>query len=426
MQTIRGTKDILPSDIYKWQELYRTAIKILTLYNYHEIRTPIIENTELFLKSVGNETDIVSKEMYNFFDQGGRNITLRPEGTASIVRALVNHKLYLNSKIQKLWYMGPMFRYERPQSGRQRQFHQLGIECIGSSNPLAEVEVITITKQILDTLHCSDYKIEINSIGNLIERSQYIQDLVEYMLNFEKDLDTDSKKRLTHNPLRILDSKNPQIQSILNEGPKLTNYLGKNSLEHFNKVCGYLSSLNISYETNHRLVRGLDYYNDTTFEITSKKLGGQNTICGGGRYNKLVKSLGGPDLPGVGCAIGIERLMILNNSLNKIPSEKLRIYIITKGYIESKKGLIVAEVLRKANIPFHIELEETSLQKQIKKAIKNEASCCIIIGQDEINNKTITVKWINKHFQETINEEDLVKYIKNNHTKYVDKINIKN
>ena len=424
MQTIRGTKDILPSDIYKWQELYKKAIELLNLYNYHEIRTPIIENTELFLRSVGNETDIVSKEMYNFLDQSGRNITLRPEGTASIVRALINNRLYLNSKIQKLWYIGPMFRYERPQSGRQRQFHQPGIECIGSSNPLADVEVITIAKQMLDALHCSDYKIEINSIGSSKDRYNYIQDLIKYMLKFEKELDEESKKRLNHNPLRILDSKNHQIQLILNEGPKINNYLSKNSLEHFYKVCEYLDTLNISYETNDKLVRGLDYYNDTTFEITSKKLGGQNTLCGGGRYNKLIKSLGGPDLPGVGCAIGIERLMMLTNSLNKIPSQKLRIHIITQGYTGRKKGLIIAEKLRKANIAFNIELEETNLQKQIKKAIKNDASCCIIIGQNEINNKTITVKWINEHIQETIYEEYLINYINQYQSKYIDKIEI--
>ena len=424
MQTIRGTKDILPSDIYKWQELYTIAINILNLYNYHEIRTPIIENTELFLKSVGSDTDIVNKEMYNFLDQSGRNITLRPEGTASIVRALVNHKLYLNSKIQKLWYMGPMFRYERPQSGRQRQFHQLGIECIGSSNPLAEAEVISIAKEILDKLNCSNYKIEINSIGSSIERSNYIQDLVKYMLHFEKDLDTDAKKRLNSNPIRILDSKNSRIQLILKEGPKIIDYLGKDSLKHFEKVCEYLGSLNISYETNHKLVRGLDYYNDTTFEITSQELGGQNTICGGGRYNQLVKSLGGPDLPGVGCAIGIERLMILRNSLNEIQSQELRIHIITEGYTESKKGLIIAKILREANIPFHMELDETNLTKQIKKAIKNKAYCCIIIGQNEINNKTITIKWINEHFQETIHEEYLIKYIEQNRTRYVDKIRL--
>nr|YP_009541772.1 histidine tRNA synthetase [Neogoniolithon spectabile]AYR05981.1 histidine tRNA synthetase [Neogoniolithon spectabile] len=412
MQTIRGTKDILPSDIYKWQELYLKAIEIFNIYDYLEIKTPIVETTDLFLRSVGNNTDIVSKEMYIFSDRGGRALTLRPEGTAPIARAIINNKLYLDNNIQKLWYMGPMFRYERPQSGRQRQFHQLGIECIGSNSPLAEVEVITIIKQILDTLRCQDYQIEINSIGNKEERIQYTKDLVNYMSEFEYDLDVTVRKRLLNNPLRLLDSKDPKIQSILNKAPILIDYLGKKSLKHFTAVCKYLDDLNITYKINHKLVRGLDYYNDTTFEITSKKLGGQNTICGGGRYNELINSLGGPNLPGVGCAIGIERLMIIRDKIDKISNDKKRVHVIIQSHKENQKGLEIITKLRSANILFHLELEDINIQKQIQKAIKNKALCCIIIGENEILNRTVTIKWLKGKFQETVQEEKIIEYIK--------------
>lgn len=412
MQTIRGTKDILPNEIQNWQNLYFEALNILSIYNYHEIRTPIIENTDVFLKSVGNTTDIINKEMYRFLDQGKRDITLRPEGTASIARSIVSNKLYNTNKIHKLWYMGPMFRYERPQYGRQRQFHQLGIECIGSDNPLADIEVIKIAYNLLKKLQCNKYRLEINSLGTQIERNKYKIDFTEFLKKYENDLDIDSKKRLYINPLRILDSKNIKTQELIKDAPCISKYLEKDSKKHFECICEYLNLLHIPYSINTKLVRGLDYYNHTTFEIISNDLGKQNTICGGGRYSNLIKQFGGPDLSGVGWAIGIERLlMTINNNKNKV-STKDRFDIITEGLEGQKKAWNLIELLEDANILFNFNFSNQSFNKQIKKSIQNNLSGCLILGKNEIQNSTITIKWLNKHIQETIEYNNIISYLK--------------
>nr|YP_010728753.1 histidine tRNA synthetase [Phymatolithon calcareum]WEA76788.1 histidine tRNA synthetase [Phymatolithon calcareum] len=411
MQTIRGTRDILPSEIKAWQDLYIKSLKILNIYNYSEIRTPIIEPTELFLRSIGNTTDIINKEMYSFADQGQRNITLRPEGTASIARAFITNKLYQNNQIQRLWYIGPMFRYERPQSGRQRQFHQLGIECIGSSSALADVEVIKIANKILKQLKCQPYKIEINSIGNQEEREQYKEELVEYIKSYKHDLDIDSKKRLETNPLRILDSKDIKTQAILQNAPCLNKYLKKESRQHFELVCEYLNTLEIPYKINTRLVRGLDYYSNTAFEIMSDQLGSQNTICGGGRYNHLIKQLGGPDIPAVGWAIGIERLLLLINQNKSYIDPEIRFHIITSGLKAKKKVWHLINLLETNDIKFNLDLSNNSFQKQIKKANQCNAFSCLIIGDKEIEDQTITIKWLKEHYQETILYNNIINYI---------------
>lgn len=414
MQTIRGTRDILPNEIKAWQDLYTKALRILTIYNYSEIRTPIIEPTELFLRSIGSTTDIISKEMYSFADQGQRNITLRPEGTASIARAFITNKLYQNNQIQRLWYIGPMFRYERPQSGRQRQFHQLGIECIGSNNALADVEVIKIANKILKQVKCQTYKIEINSIGNQEERARYKEELINYLKSYKNDLDIDSKKRLETNPLRILDSKNMKTQTILENAPCLNKYLKKESREHFELVCEHLNTLEIPYEINTMLVRGLDYYSHTAFEIMSSQLGSQNTICGGGRYNHLIKQLGGPDIPAVGWAIGIERLLSITSQNNIYTDTEVRFYIITNGLKAKKKAWHLINLLETNNIKFNLDLSNNSFQKQIKKANKSNALSCIILGDKEIEDQTITIKWLKKHYQETILYNNIINYIQKN------------
>lgn len=280
MEPVRGTKDILPNQIQLWQHIYQQALETLTIYNYSEIRTPIIENTSLFIRTIGKNTDIVNKEMYSFLDQGKRSLTLRPEGTASIARAFLSNKLYHNGSISRLWYLGPMFRYERPQNGRQRQFHQLGIECIGSSHPMADVEVITIANKLLTTLIHKRHQLEINSIGNQEERKLYKHDLINYLSSYKEDLDTDSQKRLYINPLRILDSKVSKTQEILQNAPRLKKYLGYESQKHFELVCEYLKAANIRFSIDDKLVRGLDYYNNTAFEIKTQELGSQSTICG--------------------------------------------------------------------------------------------------------------------------------------------------
>nr|QVY58106.1 histidine tRNA synthetase [Eucheuma denticulatum] len=392
MQPLRGTKDILPHEIIFWQHIQSIASQILALANYHEIRTPLLESTSLFKRSIGNGTDIVNKEMYSFLDQGSREITLRPEGTASIARSFISNKLYQEKQIQRLWYLGPMFRYERPQYGRQRQFHQLGIECIGSINPMADTEVIRLATKILNSLNCSNYKLEINSIGNLEERNAYRQSLTEYLGHYIEELDHNSRKKLTTNPLKILDSKNTKTQEILCHAPSLYNYLNTESRKHFETVCEYLNHLNINYTINTNLVRGLDYYNYTAFEIKTNVLGSQDTICGGGRYDSLINQLGGPNIPSVGWAIGIERLLIIIKEQLKIQSKKPIIYICIEGKEASKKILEIIPLIEKKSISYELDLNNNSLQKQLKKAYKLGVKACIILTEYEINNHCITIK----------------------------------
>nr|QVY57901.1 histidine tRNA synthetase [Betaphycus gelatinus] len=392
MQPLRGTKDILPSEIIFWQHIQTIASKILTLANYHEIRTPLLESTSLFKRSIGNGTDIVNKEMYSFIDQGSREITLRPEGTASIARSFISNRLYQENQTQRLWYLGPMFRYERPQHGRQRQFHQLGVECIGSINPMADTEVIRLAIKILNSFKCSNYKLEINSIGNLEERNKYKESLIEYLNHYVEDLDYNSRRKLVTNPLKILDSKNTKTQEILYNGPSLYNYLNTSSKRHFETVCEYLNHLNVDYKINTSLVRGLDYYNYTAFEIKTQAIGSQDTICGGGRYDSLISQLGGPNIPSVGWAIGIERLLIIIKEQLKIESKKPNIYICIAGKEASKKVLEIIPLIERKSISYELDLNNISLHKQLKKAYKLGVKVCIILREYEINNQCITVK----------------------------------
>nr|YP_010618980.1 Histidine-tRNA ligase [Deltalsia parasitica]WAX02993.1 Histidine-tRNA ligase [Deltalsia parasitica] len=413
MQPLRGTKDILPNEIQTWQAIYKIAYNMLNIYNYQEVRTPIIESTELFERSIGNFTDIVNKEMYSFYDQGKRSITLRPEGTASIARAFITNKLYTEKSIHRLWYFGPMFRYERPQKGRQRQFHQLGIECIGSNLPVADIEVIKLATDILKKIECKDqYLLEINSIGNLNERARYKTALVEYLEKYKRELDTDSKKRISTNPLRILDSKNLKTQEILKNAPQLNKYLSKISLEHFETICENLTYLNIQYTINHYLVRGLDYYNYTAFEIKTKNSNQQNTICGGGRYDNLIEQLGGPCIPAVGWAIGLERLIILmqNNFKQKIKYN--RIYIAVQNLYTIDILWDIISILQEHQLKFELDLSNSNLSKQIRKANQLKAKICLIIGENEIHDKSVTVKWLQTRTQQNIKISNFRKYIK--------------
>nr|YP_010851315.1 Histidine-tRNA ligase [Aphanocladia delicatula]WGH14114.1 Histidine-tRNA ligase [Aphanocladia delicatula] len=411
MQPLRGTKDILPKEIQKWQQIYNVANKILSIHNYKEIRTPIIENTELFRRSIGNFTDIVNKEMYSFNDQGRRNITLRPEGTASIARSLITNKLYTGSAVNRLWYLGPMFRYERPQKGRQRQFHQLGIECIGSSMPMADIEVIKLANDILKQIECKEkYLLEINSIGDIKEREIYQFQLIEYLKKYESELDTDSKNRINKNTLRILDSKNSKTQEILKKAPKLKTYLSKNSLKHFDTICEHLTYLKIKYTINNYLVRGLDYYNYTAFEIKTENFSQQNTVCGGGRYDNLIKQLGGPKTPAVGWAIGLERLLILMQDSLKIETNTIYITVENLNTVSILWDII--DILKEYQLQFELDLSNDSLTKQIKRAHQLKSKICLILGENEIKNKSITIKWLNTGTQQNIKLSSLRKYIK--------------
>nr|YP_009326619.1 histidine tRNA synthetase [Membranoptera platyphylla]AMJ16876.1 histidine tRNA synthetase [Membranoptera platyphylla] len=411
MQLLRGTKDILPDEIQFWQHIYDAANDILTLSNYNEIRTPILEQTNLFKRSIGNDTDIVNKEMYTFLDQSQRSITLRPEGTASIARAFISNKLYTNNNIHRLWYMGPMFRYERPQKGRQRQFHQLGIECIGSPNYIADVEVIRLAIKVLKTCQLSKYRLEINSIGSSEERQIYKYELINYLIKYKKDLDEDSKKRLEVNPLRILDSKNIKTQEILDKAPKLISYIQSESLDHFNKICEHLTHLSIPYKINEKLVRGLDYYNYTAFEIKTDILGNQDTICGGGRYDKLIEYLGGPKTPAVGWAIGIERLLMITTKLININKNISKVYIIIQGLKAEQKVWDIIKILEEYKISFNLDLNQSNLKKQMRKASQSSAKICCILGENEINYNYITIKWLKTSKQQKISLDKFKQYL---------------
>nr|ARX95800.1 histidine tRNA synthetase [Thorea hispida] len=392
MQSIRGMHDILPDEIEYWQHIYLTAIKILGLAGYREIRTPILEQTSLFSRSIGEGTDIVNKEMYTFTDRNNRSLTLRPENTASIARAIIEHKLLFNQQIQKLWYLGPMFRYERPQKGRQRQFHQLGIECCGSYSALADAEIIYLAKQFLDILNYHDYKIEINSLGSIKERKEYQIVLKNYLQTYIKDLDTDSQIKLELNPIKILDSKNNQVQAILSDAPKLISYLNINTLKHLDNVQEYLHKLDIQYSINYNLVRGLDYYTNTVFEIKTQELNTQYTICGGGRYNQLIETLGGSPTACTGWAIGIERLLLLIKNKIAIKSTQLVFYIATQGHEAIKYALTFLKYIQEQQLKFEIDFSNKSFHKQIKKANQQNALICLLIGEDEVINNCVKIQ----------------------------------
>lgn len=408
MQPLRGTKDILPKENMIWQYIRQTIMQTLSICNYNEITTPIIENTELFQRTIGQSTDIINKEMYNFIDQGQRNITLRPEGTASISRAFISNKMYISKNINRLWYLGPMFRYERPQNGRQRQFHQLGIECIGIRNPIADVEVIRLATIILNKLKYDTYKIEINSIGQIEEREKYKTILVEYLQKYIKDLDKDSQTRIYKNPLRILDSKDNKTKEIINNGPKLISYLQDDTRKYFDNVCELLESLSIPYNINYNLVRGLDYYNDTTFEIKTKELGTQDTICGGGRYDSLIEQLGGPKTPSVGWAMGIERLVILIKDHIQLQQNLPYIYLINQNINTQKYMWKIILILEERKIKFELDISNNNFSKQIKKAYLSGAKKCIIIGENEANENNITIKDLKSNYQITIKFENFL------------------
>jgi len=407
IQGLRGTRDILPAEVGYWQRVEAAARLILTRAAYQEIRTPIFEATALFERGIGEATDVVGKEMYTFQDRGDRSITLRPEGTAGVVRALIEHGLSQGG-VQRLWYSGPMFRYERPQAGRQRQFHQLGAEVLGSYDPRADVEVIAIATQLLQTLGLNHLQLYLNSVGNLKDRQRYRQALVEYLTPHKDDLDPDSQERLSRNPLRILDSKDERTISIAQNAPSILDYLDSDSQRYFEQVQQLLSDLGIDYQLNPRLVRGLDYYTHTAFEIQSDDLGAQATVCGGGRYDGLVAQLGGPDTPAVGWAIGLERLILLLQHLQPPPKPVLDFYLISRGYAAEAQALKLAQMLRQAGFSVELDLSGSAFKKQFTRADRSGAVACLIVGDEEAENRTVKLKWMASSEQQAIAIADLL------------------
>lgn len=411
VKAIRGTRDILPEDIGYWQHTEAIARNILYRAAYREIRTPIFEQTDLFERGIGEATDVVGKEMYTFTDRGDRSITLRPENTAGVVRAFIEHNLYAQGGVQRLWYTGPMFRYERPQAGRQRQFHQLGVEVIGSDDPRADVEVITLAMDLFATLGVSELSLNLNSVGTFGDRQHYRDALVNYFTPFKDELDPDSQDRLTRNPLRILDSKDQRTQDIAADAPSILDYLGDDSKRHFDRVQQLLTTLDISYDLNPRLVRGLDYYTHTAFEIISNNLGAQGTVCGGGRYDGLVTQLGGPDTPAVGWAIGMERLILLLQQLQPTVENAPDFYVVSRGETAEAQAVQLAQELRHQGFAVEVDLSGSAFGKQFKRADRSGAIACLILGDEEAEQGTAQLKWLNTGDQMQINQRDLRKQV---------------
>jgi histidyl-tRNA synthetase len=410
IQALRGTRDIGPEEVGYWQKLEFIARTILTTANYQEIRTPIFEQTPLFERGIGEATDVVGKEMYTFKDRGDRSITLRPEGTAGVVRSYIENKLYA-SGIQRLWYNGPMFRYERPQAGRQRQFHQIGVELLGSGSPRADVEVIAIASDILQALGLQHLHLDLNSVGNREDRTQYRQALIDYLTPYKDELDADSQDRLTRNPLRILDSKDQRTQEIAESAPSILDYLGDESRQHFDTVQQLLTDLSISYQLNPRLVRGLDYYTHTAFEIISDDLGAQATVCGGGRYDGLVAELGGPDTQAVGWAMGLERLVLLLQKLQPLPPATLDFYVVSRGTAAEAQALVLSQKLRNHGFKVELDLSGSAFGKQFKRADRSGAAACLVLGDAEAENHTVNLKWLKTGEQQAIAQSELFSQI---------------
>ncbi len=412
---VRGMNDLIPGQIETWQAVEDQIIKIFQSYGYNEIRLPLIEKTELFSRGVGQSTDIVNKEMYTFDDKGGESISLRPEGTAGCVRAALDNDL-IRVDSPRLWYMGPMFRYERPQKGRSRQFHQASAEFFGIKDPYADAELLFLSKKIWEVLGISNQiELEINSLGGHKTRSSYKEALTNYFKDFQKELDNDSLRQLEDNPLRILDSKNPENKILLEEAPKITEYLDPESLDHHSALLELLNSNGLTYKENPRLVRGLDYYNKTVFEWKSSSLGAQDTICGGGRYDSLVEELGGKPCPAIGFSIGLERLILISEKIKENIKNPKRISFVALGEEAISKSVLIAEQLRNelADVQIVLNFENTSASSQIKKAIKSNSDYALIVGEEELKDNTLSLKDLKeKNEQKSFNLKDLVERLK--------------
>ena len=418
LQSVRGMRDILPEQSSSWQFIENIARELFNGYGYKELRTPIIESTELFKRSIGDATDIVEKEMYTFEDRNSDSLTLRPEGTAGCVRAGMQHGLFHNQQ-QRIWYIGPMFRHERPQKGRYRGFYQAGIETYGIEGPDIDAEVIAIAARLWKKLGFKNVRLEINSLGSNEARQAYRDVLIKYFSEHEDLLDEDSKRRLHKNPLRILDTKNPKMKDLVSNAPDLLDYLDDESKEHFEGLKQRLDNMGIAYLVNSRLVRGIDYYNRTVFEWITDDLGAQGTICAGGRYDGLVKQLGGRATPACGFGIGIDRLQLLVEEQGLDQSNNNpHAYFVLSGKDAELAGLTIAEGLRDTHEQFRLLVNggSGSFKSQLKRADNSGAEYAFILGENEVAEKTITIKPLRdkQKEQQTIAQIDLGEYISNN------------
>ncbi|SHE23276.1 histidine--tRNA ligase [methanotrophic endosymbiont of Bathymodiolus puteoserpentis (Logatchev)] len=417
IQAIRGMHDVLPDQTPRWQFVEQQVRDVLATYGYAEIRLPIVEKTELFKRSIGEVTDIVEKEMYTFDDRNGDSLTLRPEGTAGCLRACLEHGL-LHNQVHRLWYYGQMFRHERPQKGRYRQFIQLGVETYGMAGSDIDAELILLSYRLWQRLGIlGKVELQLNSLGTIEERIVYREKLVEYFNQQPELLDEDSKRRLLSNPLRILDTKNPAMQALVENAPTLMSYLGAESKAHFKGLTDTLDALGIIYTINQRLVRGLDYYSKTVFEWVTSELGAQGTICAGGRYDGLIEQLGGKPNHAVGFAMGMERILALLETREDLDTiQSIDAYMILVGSAAEKSGLLLAEKLRDClpNLRLQMNCGAGSFKSQFKKADKSGADYALILGDDEIANNEISIKFLRKDVeQRTVTLAELIELIKN-------------
>ena len=416
IQAIRGMNDCSPTESPLWQWIEGQVRQILSSYGYSEVRTPIVESTPLFARAIGEVTDVVSKEMYTFWDND-EQLTLRPEGTAGCVRAAIEHGWIYNNE-QRLWYMGPMFRHERPQKGRYRQFHQAGVEVFGIATPEIDAELIILTARLWKALGIDQHvSLQLNSIGSLEARANYRSALVAFLENHQDLMSEEEKERLVKNPLRILDTKNQALQDVLDGAPKLLDYLDDESREHFAQLCGLLDAVGIQYEINPKLVRGLDYYNKTVFEWVTSALGAQGTVCGGGRYDGLVEQLGGHATSGVGFAMGLERLVLLVQEVNKsIPVKSaVDIYVVYQGEGITLAAFQLAEKLRSElpHLSTMLHCSGGNFKKQFRRADKSGATLALVLGESEVQNNQVVVKHLlGAAEQQTIDVDNLIEHVK--------------
>ena len=416
IQAIRGMNDCSPTESPLWQWIEGQVRQILSSYGYSEVRMPIVESTPLFARAIGEVTDVVSKEMYTFWDND-EQLTLRPEGTAGCVRAAIEHGWIYNNE-QRLWYMGPMFRHERPQKGRYRQFHQAGVEVFGIATPEIDAELIILTARLWKALGIDQHvSLQLNSIGSLEARANYRSALVAFLENHQDLMSEEEKERLVKNPLRILDTKNQALQDVLDGAPKLLDYLDDESREHFAQLCGLLDAVGIQYEINPKLVRGLDYYNKTVFEWVTSALGAQGTVCGGGRYDGLVEQLGGHATSGVGFAMGLERLVLLVQEVNKsIPVKSaVDIYVVYQGEGTTLAAFQLAEKLRSAlpHLSTMLHCSGGNFKKQFKRADKSGATLALVLGESEVQNNQVVLKHLlGAEEQQTIDVDNLIEHVK--------------
>lgn len=416
IQAIRGMNDCSPTESPLWQWIEGQVRQILSSYGYSEVRMPIVESTPLFARAIGEVTDVVSKEMYTFWDND-EQLTLRPEGTAGCVRAAIEHGWIYNNE-QRLWYMGPMFRHERPQKGRYRQFHQAGVEVFGIATPEIDAELIILTARLWKALGIEQHvSLQLNSIGSLEARANYRSALVAFLENHQDLMSEEEKERLVKNPLRILDTKNQALQDVLDSAPKLLDYLDDESREHFAQLCGLLDAVGIQYEINPKLVRGLDYYNKTVFEWVTSALGAQGTVCGGGRYDGLVEQLGGHATSGVGFAMGLERLVLLVQEVNKsIPVKSaVDIYVVYQGEGTTLAAFQLAEKLRSElpHLSTMLHCSGGNFKKQFKRADKSGATLALVLGESEVQNNQVVVKHLlGAAEQQTIDVSNLIEHVK--------------